>query len=108
MCVFCRHKPSKTFDKYLSPPPIRSIINKKKKKAKNKNKITQDALREYALHWIDQLSLYLEVFSFKLHAAWLDRPENYILGTQNHNKHNLHVCILYMNVIISYSFKETR
>ncbi len=61
-----------------------------------------------ALHWIDQLSLYLEVFSFKLRAAWSDHPENYILGEQNHNKHNLHVCILYINIIISYSFKERR
>ncbi len=51
-------------------------------------------------------SLYLEVFSFKLRAAWSDRPENYISGVQKHNKHNLHVYILYINVIISYSFKE--
>ncbi len=49
--------------------------------------------------------MYLEVFSFKLHAALSDRPENYISGVQNHNKHNLHVCILYINVIISYSFR---
>ncbi len=55
---------------------------------------------------VDQLSLYLEVFSFKLHAAWTDRLENYISGAQKNNKHNLQVYILYINVIISYSFKE--
>ncbi len=54
--------------------------------------------------YIDQLSLYLEVFSFKLYAAWSDRLDNYISGAQNNNKHNLHVYILYINVIISYSF----
>ncbi len=37
----------------------------------------------------DQLSLYLEVFSFKLRAAWTDRLENYISGAQKHYKHNL-------------------
>ncbi len=52
-------------------------------------------------------SVYIyEVFSFKLHAAWSDRLENYILGAQNHNKHNLQDYILYINVIISYSFKQ--
>ncbi len=55
---------------------------------------------------IDQLSVYLEVFSFKLRAAWTDRLENYISGAQKHNKHILQVYILYINVIISYSFKE--
>ncbi len=55
---------------------------------------------------IDQLSLYLEVFSFKLCAVWSDGLENYISGAQNHNKHNLQVYILYIKVIISYSFKE--
>ncbi len=49
------------------------------------------------------LSLYLKVFSFKLGAAWTDRLENYISGAQ---KHNLQVYILYINVIISYSFKD--
>ncbi len=47
-------------------------------------------------------SLYLEVFSFKLRAAWSDCLENYISGAQKHNKH---VYILYINVIISYSFR---
>ncbi len=51
-------------------------------------------------------TVYLEVFSFKLRAAWSDRLGNYILGAQNHNKHNLQVYILYIKVIISYSFKE--
>ncbi len=45
--------------------------------------------------------MYLEVFSFKLRAAWSDLPENYISGAQNHNKHNLHVCILYILYIPS-------
>ncbi len=58
--------------------------------------------------WIDQLSLYLEVFSVKLRAAWLDRLENYISGAQKHDKHNLYVYILYIVVIISYSFKMAR
>ncbi len=49
--------------------------------------------------------MYLEVFSFKLCAAWTDHLENYISGAQKHNKHNLHVHILYINVIISYSFR---
>ncbi len=48
--------------------------------------------------------MYLEVFSFKLRAAWSDPLENYILGAQKYNKHNLHVYILYINVIILYSF----
>ncbi len=60
---------------------------------------------KHALHRIDQLSLYLEGFSFKLCAAWSDRLENYISGAQKHNKHNLHVYILYINAIISYSFR---
>ncbi len=46
----------------------------------------------------DQL---VEVFSFKLRAAWLDHLENYILGC---TKYNLHAFPLYFNVIISYSF----
>ncbi len=54
---------------------------------------------------IDQLSLYLEAFSFKLRAAWSDHLENYISGAQKYNKHNLHVYILYINLIISYSFR---
>ncbi len=58
------------------------------------------------LHRIDQLSLFLEVFTFKLRDAWSDHLENYISGAQKHNKHNLQVYILYINVIISYSFKE--
>ncbi len=49
--------------------------------------------------------MYFEVFFFKLCAAWSDRLENYISGAQKHNKHNLHVYILYINVIISYSFR---
>ncbi len=52
--------------------------------------------------------MYLEVFSFKLCAAWSDRLENYISGAQKHNKHNLHVYILYINVIISYSFQKKK
>ncbi len=54
---------------------------------------------------INQLSLYLEVFSFKLRAAWSDHLENYISGAQKYNKHNLHVYILYINILISYSFR---
>ncbi len=58
------------------------------------------------LHRIDQLSLYLEVFSFKFRAAWSDRLENYILKcSQKDNKSNLHDFLLYINVIISYSFR---
>ncbi len=59
----------------------------------------------YSLHRINQLSLYLEVFSFKLRAAWSDLLENYISGAQKNNKHNLCVYILYINVIISYCFR---
>ncbi len=61
-----------------------------------------------ALHQIIQHSLYLEVFYFKLCAAWTDRLENYISGAQKHNKHNLHVYILYTNVIISYFFRDCK
>ncbi len=46
----------------------------------------------------DQL---VEVFSFKLCAAWSDHLENYILGC---TKYNLHTFPMYFNVIISYSF----
>ncbi len=55
---------------------------------------------------INQFSLYLEVFSFKLRAASTDCLENYISSAQKHTKHNLQVYILYINVIILYSFKE--
>ncbi len=51
---------------------------------------------------IDQLSLYLEVFSFKLRAAWSDRLDNYISGAQKYNNPNLHVFPMYFNIIISY------
>ncbi len=51
------------------------------------------------------MHLYLEEFSFKLRAAWTDRLENYISGAQKYNKHNLHFYILYINIIISYSFR---
>ncbi len=54
---------------------------------------------------IDQFRLDIEVFSFELRAAWSDHLENYISGAQKYNKHNLHVYILYINVIISYFFR---
>ncbi len=46
----------------------------------------------------DQL---VEVFSFKLCAAWSDHLENYILGC---TKYNLDTFPMYFNVIISYYF----
>ncbi len=54
------------------------------------------------IYSFDRISLYLhnvEVFSFKLCAAWSDCQENYIL------KSNLHHFLLYINILISYSFR---
>ncbi len=46
------------------------------------------------------ISLYLDMFSFKLHAALLDNLENYILGAPKHNKYNLHAFQIYFNFIV--------
>ncbi len=49
---------------------------------------------------LDINCLYLEVFTFKLRAAWSDRS-----GAQKDIKSNLHDFLLYINIIISYSFR---
>ncbi len=49
---------------------------------------------------------YLDMFVLQLHNASLDDLENYIFVHTKKKKSYLHVFLLYINVIISYSFKE--
>ncbi len=49
---------------------------------------------------------YIYIFILQLQNTSLCGLENYSLYTQKNNKFYLHVFLLYINVIISYSFKE--
>ncbi len=74
-------------------------------KVPDAEKITKN--NERSADQIDQLDYaFGSVNIFKLHAAWSDCLENYISGAQRHLKSNLHIFILCINVIISYSLAK--